>query len=267
MRFTLQHFFVWFACCLSLVAINLLVGGRAMLSQGIWTLIVCGSGALWSVLRYRKKNPTALFTPIKAMLIGIAGFVVLSLVVGYFAGVNTQEICTRTFESRYMRNLGVIQIQTVVENEESKIIRQELHFHPTEQNWVMVSQTMFGGIGDWMPMFRYPILYLQVDDLRALSKLKPVEKCHSIFMLDNPLDCKLAKLREMIFRELPTRDGLLDNSILEVWWTECEPLMRPLRSDDDLKKAITDYRSVHSARYSGYNVELSPFAVSVGLPP
>ena len=198
--------------------------------------------------------------PLQPFLMGIAGAVGLSLVFGIAFGPTDTEDCTRTREKRTTRNWGILCFSTIYENEESKIISDVLKFHPNEHNWV--------GGGDWhdlAPTFLYQSLSLTKADLYELAKLKPVEKCHSIFLLDNPLDCKFQLIRYKILLNLGKEGGNgTGEEIMEAWWKEYEPLLRPLRSNDDLKRGILDYRTGKN-RY--YDAELSPFARMVGLPP
>lgn len=281
MRFTLQHLVFWLTCCVLLAGVNFAVGGHATLFQGMFTLIVCGIGALWGIRRFKKKHPDVRIAPAKPLLKGIAGAAILSLVLGVLFDSRVYEVCTRTHRGRITRYWGILSFAVVQEDDTSRYIADTLQFHPQDPNWVPVTEYSLVGIGDWMPSFKYPMLNLELDDLRLLSMLKPVEKTHSVFLLDNPLDCKFAHIRDKMMWELRyrlgqnggTRRSGTDEEILNLWWRDFEPLLRPLHSNNDLKDAIAEYRTRHRSKdfdsftQSYFDQELTPFAAFVGLPP
>jgi hypothetical protein len=253
-----------------LVAVNIAIGSQASLIQGIFSLVVCGIGALWGIWRYRKMNPTVSVAPLKPVLKAIVWGVLLTLALGLVFGPTRIDVCTRTHDERTTRYCGILEIRTINDRGDSQIIREVLKFNPPEHHWVMVAFYFMGGVGCGMPSHRYPMLNLSMDDLHILAKLKPVEKCHPLFQLDNPLDCKLAKIRERALWELKARlgqygrarQGGTDEQIVEAWWFGYEPLLRPLRSEDDLKQAVLSYAAGGNRDFDD---DLEPFAESVGL--
>jgi hypothetical protein len=281
MRFALQHLLLWLLCCLLLAALNTAVGGSVTLSQGIFSFAVTGIGAIWAIRLHRKNYPEVPIAPSISVLKGIVAAVLLSVGIGFIFGFQHFELCTRTHCQRICQNVGVLNFQRLKEDNEARFIREALGFSPSERNWVPVTEYSIMGIGDWMPTFRYPMLGLEMDDLQVLSLLRPVKRSHSLFLLDNPLDCKFAHIRDKVLWELRYRMGQnggqrrlgTDQKIVDRWWQDFEPLLRPLQSHDNLKQAIVDYRAIQRSddfdlfTQEYMDQELAPFATTVNLAP
>ncbi len=257
MRFTLQHILLWQCCCLILIAINQAIGGRCDIWQGTITLATCGAGCVWGIRRHRKKHPDVPLAPLASVAKGIAMAVALSLLLGLVFGNQRYEICTRTFCARSTRNLGVLNPATVQCTDEAEFIRDMLKFVPSEHNWVTTVTYSNMAYADYFPSHRFPILELEMDDLRRLAHLEKVEQCHALFQLDNPQDIKLAKVRQAIFLDLERRCGDSDAEIVRGWWKDFEPLLRPIKSDAELQNDIADWRALPPTQAPNMYVYLS----------
>ena len=249
MRFTLQHILLWQLCSAGVIALNFALGGRCDLMQGMFALIVYGCGCLWGIVRYSARHPEVRVAPLSASIKGIAKFIAASLILGFLLGTRTREICTRTFSGRCTINFGILNNQRVAYDEEAKFIQDALKYKPREHNWVNSSTYSWLGNGCYFPQFKYPMLEFDINDLHRLSLLDPVEQSHSLFELDNPSDFQLSQVRKEILCELKYRFGELggrrragsDAAIVQNWWRDFEPLLRPIKSEADLQKAHKDW--------------------------
>jgi hypothetical protein len=252
MRFTLQHILGVLLVCLCFVVANVLLGTTVGLAQGSTITIVCFTAAVWALWRCRKRHPDALLAPFRPFFLSMARFMLVALLAGFIFGSHRYEVCTRTRATAVTRDIWLLRWRTAaVPTPESQVIVEELHFPAGEHNWVPTVDYSMLGIGDWLPSFRYPALNLEVDDLRGLAALDPPEQCHGLFRLDNPLDCQFASARDNVLLVLKwrlgknggTREEGADAEIVRRWWREHEPLLRPLRDKEDLRKSLQDYHA------------------------
>lgn len=248
MRFTVQHISLIFGCCFVLTGLNLMLGSDVSAPRFVYSLVLCVVGAALSLGRHHKKHPDIVVAPAFSILYGIAGVLLAAFVLGLVFGPRCLEICTRTRATLQTIDTGVI-ASSKIHQGETAFFRDTLHFSPA-RHWAYVGSHDFFSIACGMPRQRYPTLGMDRLELELLAHLQPVEKCHSLFMLEHPLDLQFAGVREMILWELRcrlggnggTRRGGTNAEIVRRWWDDFEPLLQPLEAQEGLVKACAEYK-------------------------
>lgn len=279
MRFTLQHVLVWQGSCLAVIALNVVIGGRCDLAQGMLTVLVCGAGCALGILVHGKIRAGKLAS-IWPALIGEVFMLVLVLLV-YFARVPqplTIERCTRTLCVKKHWPLGILNPTWVEYGAEAKFVRDVLKYVPGEHNWVAADSKPRdikpgpGGPSNQLPLWEgYPVFELTLEDLRRLALTNPVEDTHLIFQWDNPADLRLALAREYILRDLRRRFGELrekrrdgsDVAVVTWWWNDYDPLLKPMNSEAEMFRAARKWYDNRRLRANDDDPELSKIIKSM----
>jgi hypothetical protein len=250
MRFTLQHVLAFHVAWLLLAGVNVLLSGRFSLCDALVIPLVCGAGGVVGLLRFNSlQGRSTPCPPLRPFLVGMLKAVALSVFSGLLFGAHQAQVCTRTSEVEQDWYLGALRLRISESTAAAEIIRTDLRYVPAEKHWMATSTGLWFTHGDQFPRYRYPILQWSDDDLRLLAYLQPVEKCQVLFQCESAIDLRMSDLRSRLHNELLYRLGKLggkrragtDAEIVNEWWREFEPVLRPSSTPEDLARAKADF--------------------------
>ncbi len=267
MRFTLRHLLTIQAVVAVIFGLNLLVGSQLSSGRCVYIFLVVVTGTFWGIWRYHKKHPGTVVAPILAALKGLGLVLILAFALGYLLGVERHEICTRSHYSRTIRNVGLFGWTSVERNSDAIFIEEKLGYRPRERHYVPTVEYSLFSISDWMPSSHWPTLALEREDLEALAKLSPLEKCHPFFEAADPLNHEFWHLRGKVIQEFQQSCPRGDASAVEAWWQDHEALLRPWPNNEALRKSLVDFWHTQSyQRFPAFwDEDLAPLKQKAGL--
>lgn len=266
MRFTLQNVLVLWAIVAGFCILNGLLGEWPALEQFLLILgVVFGSG-FWALWWITKENRGARGIPsTRALLLGIRRPLGIALLLGLIFETQQEEICVKTQYHRTKTNFWLVRSIRIQPTEEALFIERELGYKPAARYFVPKAYPLDNIIKGFFPQM-FPQMELEMDDLRALSALRPVEKCHSIFEMVYPLDQQYCSTRGYLI--LVWVRGVNPVGVEEMW-ADYGPLLRPWSNTDALRASLEDFMKTRAyAKSTAYwNSELQPLFARAGIGP